>query len=173
VYIVAGAGGGGSSLSGRPGGGLEGELPGTRVDPINGGTATAASPGQAGESGSTFNTNWGATAGDMWQGGNGCEFGAGGGGGYLGGGGGGTSPGLGGGGGGGSSYVNPAIVRDYVVILGHGLEPGGLKHDPLLACGIGDWDLVGGLAGQGGKGLDNATNSGNNGAVRISRPGHY
>jgi hypothetical protein len=49
-------------------------------------------PGRAGDSGSTYNAQWPATAGQQWQGGNGCEFGAGGGGGYYGGGGGGTSP---------------------------------------------------------------------------------
>eukprot|EP00981_Chlorochromonas_danica_P012742 scaffold5382_cov162-Ochromonas_danica.AAC.4 len=173
VYIVAGGGGGGGSQSGRPGGGLEGELPGSRIDPVNGGTATASMPGRAGETGTTYNAQWPATEGGMWQGGSGCEFGAGGGGGYYGGGGGGTSPGISGGGGGGSSYVNPEIVRDYVVILGHDYQPGGLQHNPPAACGIGEWDKVGGLAGQGGLGDATLTHRGNNGAVRISKPGHY
>jgi hypothetical protein len=78
VYVVAAGGGGGASLHGRPGGGLEGELPGTKIDPINGYTATAYAPGKGGDSGSTFNSKWVATSGAMWQGGSGCEFGAGG-----------------------------------------------------------------------------------------------
>eukprot|EP01031_Cornospumella_fuschlensis_P001048 gene1048-1317_t len=143
VYLVSSGGGGGASQPGRPGGGLEGELPGTRLDPLNGSTATPWAGGKAGDSGSTFNAAWPATAGEMWQGGSGCEFGAGGGGGYYGGGGGGTSPGISGGGGGGSCFVNPDVVRDYVVIGGHGLDAGGLNHDPPPACGVGEWDLVG------------------------------
>jgi hypothetical protein len=77
---------------GAPGGAFEGILPGTLIDAICGGTATVDKPGRAGDSGSTYNAQWPATAGQQWQGGNGCEFGAGGGGGYYGGGGGGTSP---------------------------------------------------------------------------------
>lgn len=78
VLIVAGGGGGGGSLDGLPGGGLEGSYNGTLIDPINGSTATVNEGGSAGETGSTYNSAWPATAGEMWQGGNGCEFGAGG-----------------------------------------------------------------------------------------------
>ena len=96
-----------------------------------------------------------------------------GGGGYYGGGGGGTAPGISGGGGGGSSYVYTQICRDVVVIMGHGVHAGGQQHNPPLACGLGEWDKVGGLAGQGGFGDMNATKPGNNGAVRLSKPGHF
>lgn len=173
VLLVAAGGGGGGSLPGLPGGALDGSLPGTMIDPINGTTATIEKPGEAGDTGSTFNAQWNGTNGDMWQGGYGCEFGAGGGGGYFGGGGGGTSPGLAGGGGGGSSYYYSGVVRDIVVISGSGQMPGGLKHSPPLACGVGDWDKVGGYAGQGGLGEWAKTNTGNNGAIRIIKPGHY
>jgi hypothetical protein len=192
-------------LLGAPGGAFDGILPGTLIDAICGGTATVDKPGRAGDSGSTYNAQWPATAGQQWQGGNGCEFGAGGGGGYYGGGGGGTSPvrtkktmksnqfqtiklisfflshflqqnqkqGIAGGGGGGSSYVYPSIVRDYVVIMGQGMHPGGLQHNPPQACGIGEWDKMEGFSGQGAKGNPMETYPGNNGAVRLLKPGFY
>lgn len=62
----------------QPGGALEGVLAGTLLDPLNGTTATVESPGKGGESGSTYNAAWCSTPGLAWQGGNGCEFGAGG-----------------------------------------------------------------------------------------------
>lgn len=96
-----------------------------------------------------------------------------GGGGYFGGGGGGTSPGLSGGGGGGSSYIYTNISYDHVIIMGHGYQPGGLNHDPPQACGIGDWDKIGGLAGQGGMGDKYNCNPGKSGAIRLIRPGYY
>lgn len=52
-------------------------------------------------------------------------------------------------------------------------EPGGIDRKPPMAAGIGEWDLVGGPAGRGGPGQINALNPGNNGAVRIFRPGFY
>ena len=58
----------------------------------------------------------------------GSQYGGGGGGGYFGGGGGGTSPGVGGGGGGGSSYIHEPKAIDYVMIAGHGNNPG---HIPI------------------------------------------
>lgn len=79
--------------------------PNNCVFPVVGTSASAESPGAAGDSGSVFNSKWPAEHGSQWQGGNGSEYGGGGGGGYFGGGGGGTVPGQGGGGGGGSSYV--------------------------------------------------------------------
>jgi hypothetical protein len=62
----------------QPGGALEGVLAGTLLDPLNGTTATVEGPGKGGESGSTYNSAWCATPGTAWQGGGGCEFGAGG-----------------------------------------------------------------------------------------------
>lgn len=112
------------------------------LDPINGGTATVEEGGRAGESGSTYNADWPANPGEQWQGGNGCQFGAGGGGGYFGGGGGGTMPGISGGGGGGACFVYPDIVYDNVVVMGHGMIAGGQNHNPPQACGIGEWDKV-------------------------------
>ena len=96
-----------------------------------------------------------------------------GGGGYFGGGGGGTNPGISGAGGGGSSYLFMAMVRDHVTVIGHGMKPGGLIHDPPEACGLGEWDKVGGFAGQGGIGDPYRTFAGNNGAIRLIKPGHY
>ena len=96
-----------------------------------------------------------------------------GGGGYYGGGGGGTMPGISGGGGGGSSYIYMNIARDNVMVMGHGMQPGGLNHNPPLACGLGEWDKVGGFAGQGGIGDPHNTRTGNNGAIRLIKPGHY
>jgi hypothetical protein len=173
LLMLASGGGGGASLHGLSGGGLDGTLPGTLVDPLNGGTATVESPGNAGETGSTFNSKWPARSGEMWQGGLGSEFGGGGGGGYYGGGGGGTSPGIGGGGGGGSSYVYRSICRDTVVIPGHGLQAGGLHNKPPLACGVGDWDKSGGHVGEGGKCDLTNTQPGKNGCIRIFKTGFY
>lgn len=67
---------------------------------------------------------------------------------------------------------NP-ILRDHVIIMGHGSLPGGMQHNPPQACGIGEWDKVEGFAGQGGKGDPHITFPGNNGAVRIFKPGFY
>lgn len=88
AFIVAAGGGGGSSLDGLPGVGMDGPLPGTRIDIINGESASCLGPGKAGWSGTVLNSKWPATDGEQWLGGNGSEFGAGGGGGYFGGGGG-------------------------------------------------------------------------------------
>ena len=173
ALVVAAGGGGGGSVSGMPGVGMDGELPGTLLDPRNGCTATSTSPGQAGDSGSIFNADWTATDGQMWLAGNGCEYGAGGGGGYYGGGGGGNSPGIGGGGGGGSSYLYLPLCLDHVIIPGSGIRPGGLKHNVPDAVGVGEWDKVDGPAGQGAQGAKHLTFRGNNGAVRITLPGHY
>lgn len=60
-----------------------------------------------------------------------------------------------------------------MIIHGHGMMPGGLKHQPPDAVGVGEWDKTGGMVGQGGQGDINKTNSGNNGCVRIFKPGHY
>lgn len=130
-------------------------------------------PGQFGDSGSSFNSQWPASSGELWQGGHGSEFGAGGGGGYQGGGGGGTTPGIGGGGGGGASYVYDGIAKDITIVPGYGRIPGGLEHDPPEACGYGEWDKVGGIVGEGGEASTTETKNGNAGAVRIIKPGFY
>ena len=78
-----------------------------------------------------------------------------------------------GGGGGGSSFVYTPNVSDYLVILGLGSMPGGSKHDPPNAAGVGEWDHPGGPAGQGGVGDVSNTRSGNAGAIRIIKPGFY
>ena len=59
------------------------------------------------------------------------------------------------------------------MVMGHGSQPGGLNHDPPLACGLGEWDRLGGYAGQGG--ISDSLNpvAGNSGAVRIAKPGFY
>jgi len=173
ALLVAAGGGGGGSLHGLPGGNMDGDFPGARIDPICGGTATSERGGFAGDSGSTFNAQWPAEGGKMWLGGNASEFGAGGGGGYYGGGGGGTRPGLAGGGGGGASYVYVPKVLEFLIVAGHDRMPGGLKHDPPEAVGCGEWDRVGGPVGQGGMGEKVKTTPGNAGGVRILKPGYY
>jgi hypothetical protein len=173
AFLVAAGGGGGGSLHGLPGGNMEGHFVGELVDPVCGGQASAERGGIAGDSGALVNSQWAAESGKMWQGGNACEFGGGGGGGYYGGGGGGTRPGLAGGGGGGASYVYAPVAYDYVIVAGHGRLPGGLKHDPPAASGCGEWDKVGGLAGEGGQGDTHKTHPGNAGACRILKPGYY
>lgn len=85
ALLVAAGGGGGSSLDGLPGSGMDGSLPGTKLDPINGASATCDGPGKCGWCGTILNSKWPASDGAQWQGGNGSEFGAGGGGGYFGG----------------------------------------------------------------------------------------
>ena len=152
---------------------MNGMHAGSRVDPICGQTATIEQGGLFGDSGTSFNSKWPAMSGEMWQGGNGSEFGAGGGGGYYGGGGGGTSPGIGGGGGGGSSYIYAPKCISHTIVTGYQYKPGGLEHDPPAACGLGDWDKVGGLVGEGGHGNPIKASPGNSGCVRIIKPGYY
>ncbi|CAM9525720.1 unnamed protein product [Ectocarpus fasciculatus] len=173
ALVVAGGGGGGSSNNGIPGGGMTGPLPGLRIDVRNGGLGTVEVGGAAGDSGSIHNSLWPATDGSAWTGGNGSQYGGGGGGGYYGGGGGGTVPGVGGGGGGGSSYIYTDSCVDYLVIHGENEHPGGIDHDPPDAVGVGEWDRVGGPAGQGGVGDVNELRPGNAGAVRILKPGFF
>jgi hypothetical protein len=173
VIAVAGGGGGGGSQDGLPGCGDTGPYPGSRIDPRNGCSAHGAEGGAAGDSGNIHFSDFPASDGTLWQGGNGCQFGGGGGGGYAGGGGGGTSPGVGGGGGGGSSFLYTALVQDYQFIHGTGRTPGGLEHDPPPAVGIGEWDKVGGLCGEGGVGDPKQVSHGNAGAVRISKQGYF
>lgn len=173
VIAVAGGGGGGGSQDGLPGCGMNGPYPGTRIDPRNGLCAIGDQGGAGGDSGNIHFSDFPASSGTLWQGGNGCQFGGGGGGGYAGGGGGGTSPGVSGGGGGGSSFLYLDMVKDYQFIHGTGHLPGGIEHNPPEAVGIGEWDKVGGLCGQGGKGDTIKLYSGNAGAVRIYKQGYF
>jgi len=171
--FVAGGGGGGGARDGCPGGGLDGELPGMRVDKRNGRMGTQDRGGAAGDSGEAALCTFPSKPGAQWQGGNGAQFGGGGGGGLFGGGGGGTSPGIAGGGGGGSSYVDVTACKDFVVLQGVGNFPGGTKHQPPKACGIGEWDYTGGFSGSGGGADIREVHPGKNGAVKILRPGFY
>jgi hypothetical protein len=173
AYLVAAGGGGGGSLHGSPGGGLNGPLPGSRIQPRNGGTATVEEGGAPGDCGSVLNSKWVGQKGLQWKGGNGSEYGGGGGGGFFGGGGGGTNPGVAGGGGGGASFVYRHRVKDYLVLIGDAPTPGGIEHDPPLACGLGEWDKPGGPSGRGGMGDAKESKNGNAGAVRILKPGFY
>jgi hypothetical protein len=173
VIAVAGGGGGGGSQDGLPGCGDAGPYPGARIDPRNGCSACGTEGGAAGDSGNIHFSDFPASPGTLWQGGNGCQFGGGGGGGYAGGGGGGTSPGVGGGGGGGSSFLYTELVQDYQFIHGTGRTPGGIDHDPPQAVGIGEWDKVGGLCGEGGTGDPKQVFAGNAGAVRIFKQGFF
>ncbi|POM78849.1 Hypothetical protein PHPALM_3574 [Phytophthora palmivora] len=108
-------------------------------------------------------------------GGDGAEFGGGGGGGLFGGGGGGFSPGIVGGGGGGSSYVNAKLlnVKSMRVEEGGVIKPGGMNENPPQSVRSAYWDLVDGVAGEGGTGTTHATAVGNHGGVRIARPGFF
>jgi len=175
VVCVAAGGGGAGSRDGGPGGGLDGEMPGDRVDKRNGRMGTQENGGKAGDSGEKNLCTFPSEDGRPWQGGAGSQFGGGGGGGLFGGGGGGTSPGIAGGGGGGSSYVQVGSVKDFKVLQGKGTQPGGSskKHKPPRACGIGSWDFTGGVAGAGANGSVDCVYAGRHGAVRITRPGFY
>ena len=173
ALVVAGGGGGGGSIDGMPGGNMEGPLPGTRIDRRNGTTATVEAGGEGGDSGSIYNTEWPAEEGQMWQGGKSSQFGGGGGGGYFGGGGGGTSPGVAGGGGGGSSYIHAPRAIDVVMVTGYGDKPGGLKHDPPEAVGLGEWDNLRKPVGHGGYADAEKVDAGCSGCVRIFKPGYY
>lgn len=52
-------------------------------------------------------------------------------------------------------------------------QPGGDKRDPPEACGVGEWDKVGGFAGEGAQGDVSVTRDGNSGAIRVFKPGYY
>ena len=85
----------------------------------------------------------------------------------------GTSPGVAGGGGGGSSYIHEPKAIDYVMVPGDGAKPGGLRHDPPEAVGLGEWDTKGKPVGHGGYGDLNTVTPGCAGCVRIFKPGYY
>ncbi|CAM9295206.1 unnamed protein product [Ectocarpus sp. 12 AP-2014] len=171
--VVAGAGGGGGSRAGVPGGGLNGEIPGTKMDVRNGRMGTATCGGEAGDSGDINGCTFPPEHGQAWAGGNGGQYGGGGGSGWFGGGGGGTSPGIVGGGGGGSCFVNTAFSMDLVVLQGIGRIPGGTDKTPPRARGFAEDDIVGGICGEGGKGGPWELRPGSNGAVRIHKTGFF
>ena len=62
-------------------------------------------------------------------------------------------------------------IRDR--LQGVGNFPGGTKHQPPKACGIGEWDYTGGFSGSGGGADIRKVHPGKNGAVKILRPGFY
>ncbi len=172
--LVAGGGGGGASRKGVPGAGVDGEVPGTHIDLRNGRMGRSWCGGAGGDSGDILGCKFPPQSGGPWKGGNGGEYGGGGGGGLFGGGGGGTSPGIVGGGGGGSSFVNWNQCVDAVVLQGNGRLPGGVEDRVLPpATGLGEWDLVGGVCGEGGKADEWTVEDGRCGCVRVFRPGFY
>ena len=59
------------------------------------------------------------------------------------------------------------------MLQGVGNFPGGTKHQPPKACGIGEWDYTGGFSGSGGGADIREVHPGKNGAVKILRPGFY
>lgn len=114
VYV----GGGGGTRNGVGGGGLYGEMAGTVVDARSGRMGNHEKGGEGGSCLEVLGSRFPSQDGSAWQGGDGCEFGAGGGGGMYGGGGGGTSPGIAGAGGGGASFVLESAVVDHVILPG-------------------------------------------------------
>ncbi|OWZ09701.1 hypothetical protein PHMEG_00017558 [Phytophthora megakarya] len=177
-YIIVAAGGGGGGTC-RNGGG--GNTCKTRK-PREGDDARCGRPGGSDVGGSAgacdeYNPicKFVGTNGISMQGGDGAEFGGGGGGGLFGGGGGGFSPGVAGGGGGGSSYVNAKLldVKSVHVEEGGVIKPGGMDENPPQSVRGAYWDLVDGVAGEGGTGSTHATTRGNHGGVRIARPGFF
>lgn len=172
--LVASGGGGGGSREGVPGGGEDGELTGVKIDVRNGRMGRSWCGGGGGDSGDVMGCKFPPQSGGPWKGGNGGEYGGGGGGGLFGGGGGGTSPGIVGGGGGGSCYVSKKCVSDNVIIQGLGRIPGGASDRNIPpATGVGEWDLVGGTCGEGGKGDSFKLEDGRCGCIILYRPGFY
>ncbi|KAF0686606.1 Aste57867_21611 [Aphanomyces stellatus] len=165
TLLLVGGGGGGGCRDGL-GGGDHKQLESTeKRDLRNGEMGTPTYGGAAGQV-STPNPRFGGTQGQLYQGGNGAEFGGGGGGGYFGGGGGGYSPGIVGGGGGGSSLVDPTQMDNILVERAWRRVPGGLnRHPPALPGG--------GISGEGGQGTLRGVCAGNDGCVRIALPGFY
>ncbi|CAM9794615.1 unnamed protein product [Chrysoparadoxa australica] len=173
TLIVAGGGGGGGSRAGVPGGGEDGELPGTMVDKRNGRMGRADVGGEGGFSGDVLGCSFPPQKGRSFQGGAGAQFGGGGGAGLWGGGGGGTTPGIVGGGGGGSSFVARARMQDCVVLQGEGKQPGGRSRHVPPATGQDEFDYVGGVAGEGGHADRQEVRDGRSGAVRLMLPNFF
>ncbi|EEY57520.1 uncharacterized protein PITG_00072 [Phytophthora infestans T30-4] len=176
ILIAAGGGGGGTCRNGGGGGACKARKPQDGDDircGRSGGDVAGGSAGKCDE----YNPicKFVGTNGTSMQGGNGAEFGGGGGGGLFGGGGGGFSPGIVGGGGGGASYVNSSLlnVKSIHIEAGGVIKPGGMDENPPQSVRGAYWDLVGGVAGEGGTGSARATATGNHGGVRIARPGFF
>ncbi|GMF21216.1 unnamed protein product [Phytophthora lilii] len=176
ILVAGGGGGGGTCRNGGGGGSCKARKP------REGDDVRCGRPGGDGVGGSAgvcdeFNPicKFVGTNGASLQGGDGAEFGGGGGGGLFGGGGGGFSPGIVGGGGGGSSYVNANLLspKSIRVDVGGVVKPGGTDENPPQSVRSAYWDLVDGVAGEGGTGSIQATARGNHGGVRIARPGFF
>ncbi|KAG6976715.1 hypothetical protein JG688_00001061 [Phytophthora aleatoria] len=176
IIIAAGGGGGGTCRNGMGGGTCKARNF-QEGDDIRcgrpGGDVAGGSAGKCDE----YNPicKFVGTNGTSMQGGDGAEFGGGGGGGLFGGGGGGFSPGVVGGGAGGSSYVNSSLLNEKSVHVDAGgvIKPGGMGENPPQSVRGAYWDLVDGVAGEGGTGSTRATAHGNHGGVRIARPGFF
>ncbi|RHZ40667.1 hypothetical protein DYB31_001906 [Aphanomyces astaci] len=170
TLLLVGGGGGGGCRAGLGGGDDQPIDESVKVDARNGGMGSTplqgGSPGQV----STPNPAFGATGGQLYQGGSGAEFGGGGGGGYFGGGGGGFSPGIVGGGGGGSTLVDRSLVENVVVEKADKRVPGGVDRHPPAPT---DDDDRGGVSGEGGLGTLRGVCAGNDGCVRVALPGFY
>lgn len=176
LLIAAGGGGGGTS---RPGDGGSGRRP---IKFEDGDDVRMGRPGTdvaGGDAGECDEHNpickFVGTSGASMQGGNGAEFGGGGGGGLFGGGGGGFAPGIVGGGGGGSSYVNMAVFdrKSVRIERGGAILPGGMSENPPQSVRGAYWDVVDGVAGEGGTSTPLACEKGNHGCVRLARFGFY
>ncbi|KAL4176344.1 hypothetical protein KRP22_001295 [Phytophthora ramorum] len=176
ILVAAGGGGGGTCRNGGGGGNCKTRKP-QEGDDIRcgrpGGDVAGGSAGVCDE----FNPicKFVGTSGGSVQGGDGAEFGGGGGGGLFGGGGGGFSPGIVGGGGGGSSFVSPNLLTAKSVRVDAGVvvKPGGMDQNPPQSVREAYWDLVDGVAGEGGTGSMQTTARGNHGGVRIARFGFF
>ncbi|GMF33693.1 unnamed protein product [Phytophthora fragariaefolia] len=176
ILIAAGGGGGGTCRNGSGGGACKARKL-REGDDIRCGRPGGDSAGGAAGECDEFNPicKFVGTSGASMQGGDGAEFGGGGGGGLFGGGGGGFAPGIVGGGAGGSSYVNTSLlnVKSIRVEAGGVVKPGGMTENPPQSVRGAYWDVVDGVAGEGGTGSTRATARGNHGGVRIARPGFF
>ncbi|KAG7401681.1 hypothetical protein PHYBOEH_011635 [Phytophthora boehmeriae] len=176
ILIAAGGGGGGTCRNGDGGGLCKARIPKEGDEVRCGCPGSDVAGGCAGKC-DEFNPicKFVGTNGISLQGGDGAEFGGGGGGGFFGGGGGGFSPGIAGGGGGGSSYVNASLVeaRSVRVEAGIAVKPGGMEENPPQSVRSAYWDLVDGVAGEGGTGSTRTPARGNHGGVRIAKPGFF
>ncbi|KAG7386068.1 hypothetical protein PHYPSEUDO_000660 [Phytophthora pseudosyringae] len=176
ILVAAGGGGGGTCRHGGGGGACKARKP-KEGDDIRCGRPGGDVAGGAAGACDEYNPicKFVGTNGASMQGGDGAEFGGGGGGGLFGGGGGGFSPGIVGGGGGGSSYVNASLltIKSVHVETGGAIKPGGMNENPPQSVRGAYWDLVDGVAGEGGTGSAQTTAQGNHGGVRIARPGFF
>ncbi|KAE8889945.1 hypothetical protein PF006_g5320 [Phytophthora fragariae] len=176
ILIAAGGGGGGTCRNGSGGGACKARKL-REGDDVRCGCPGGDAAGGAAGACDEFNPicKFVGTNGASMQGGDGAEFGGGGGGGLFGGGGGGFAPGIVGGGGGGSSYINASLLnlKSIRVEAGGVVKPGGMDENPPQSVQSAYWDVVDGVAGEGGTGSTRAVARGNHGGVRIARPGFF